>query len=396
MRHLIFIILSFVLTVPISSCKGQTYNSITPAAERTEVYLSLLEGKNVGVVANHTSLVDGVHLVDTLLSMGVDVKRIFSPEHGFRGDRDPGEYVKDYTDQKTKLPVISLYGKNKKPELSDLDGLDLIVFDLQDVGVRFYTYISTMHYVMEACAETRTSMIIFDRPNPNGFYMDGPVLDSQHTSFVGVHPIPLVHGMTIAELAQMINQEGWLKGGVRCDLNWVKCAHYTHDSLYQLPVKPSPNLPNMRSVYLYPSLGLFEGTMINVGRGTDFPFQVFGHPNLEGGNIHYQPRSIPGASTHPKHKGKLCHGYDLRNFPLDSIIDSPGIRLQWLTLTYQQFSSEESFFSPFFSYLAGTDELKKAIKEERSISDIKKSWQEDLDAFARIREQYLLYPDFTK
>jgi len=372
-----------------------TRHNIQTGAQRTREYIPMLAEKKVGVVANHTSLVNGVHLVDTLLAENIEVTKIFSPEHGFRGDKDAGAYVSNYKDKKTGLPVISLYGKRKKPKTEDLTGLDIVVFDIQDVGVRFYTYISTMHYVMEACAETGTPLLVLDRPNPNGFYIDGPVLDTMHQSFVGMHPIPLVHGMTIAELARMINTEGWLSNANRCDLKWVKCANYTHDSLYQLPVKPSPNLPNMRSVYLYPSLGLFEGTIINVGRGTLFPFQVFGHPSLEK-SFSYTPRPIKGASSNPKHKGQKCYGVDLREIPMDTLTDAAGVHLNWLKLAYEELGTPEDFFLPFFNYLSGSTKLQKALEAGASPAEIKKSWQKELDQFARKREKYLLYEDFSK
>jgi len=377
-------------------CQQQKRTQIKPGAERMEVYLHSLEGKSLGVVANHTSLVDDVHLVDTLISRGMNVKKIFSPEHGFRGDRDAGEYVSTYTDERTGLPVISLYGKRKKPKPEDLDDLDAVIFDIQDVGVRFYTYISTLHYVMETCAKTGTELIVFDRPNPNGFYIDGPVLKKKQQSFVGIHPIPIVHGMTVAELARMINREGWLKDEVRCELDWVKCDNYTHDSLYELPVKPSPNLPNMRSVYLYPSLGLFEGTIMNVGRGTNFPFQVYGHPKLSEGDFSYIPRSIEGASKSPKHEGEVCRGVDLREISMDSVLNEPGINLNWIKSAYNSVDNAEDFFLPFFNNLAGDTRLQKLLEREASISEIKESWQKDLDQFARKRKKYLLYKDFTE
>ncbi|MFO8014127.1 MAG: DUF1343 domain-containing protein [Phycisphaerae bacterium] len=269
------------------------------------------------------------------------------------------------------------------------------VFDVQDVGVRFYTYISTMHYVMEACAETGTDFMVLDRPNPNGFYIDGPVLDTQYRSFVGMHPIPIVYGMTMAELGRMINEQGWLKNGIQCNYRWIACKNYTHDSLYELPVKPSPNLPNMRSVYLYPSLCLFEGTVMNVGRGTPFPFQVFGHPELKHAEMTYTPRSIPGASNSPKFKDQLCHGIDLRDFPIDSLVHDPGIRLHWLKFAYRNVP-ENGFFTPYFNKLTGNGELILQLKNGESEKQIYDSWQERLDEFRNIRKQYLIYEDFTK
>ncbi len=383
------------LIIVYCGCIGQYSENvrITPAAERTGQYLPLLKDKKVAVVANHTSRIKDVHLIDTLIARGVQIIKIFSPEHGFRGDKDPGELVDSYIDGKTGLPVISLYGSSKKPRQEDLAGIDVVLFDIQDVGVRFYTYISTMHYVMEACAESDIQLMVLDRPNPNGFYVDGPVLDTQYRSFVGLHPVPLVHGMTIAEMARMINKEGWLENGMQCNLEWIKCANYTHDSLYTLPVKPSPNLPNMRSVYLYPSLGLFEGTLVNVGRGTDFPFQVFGHPGMTTDFV-YTPESREGASKSPKHKNIKCNGVDLRDYPLDSIFSMPGLRLKWLRFAYQDLDEPENFFLPFFTNLTGNEKLQKKLEEGESIQAIQESWEEELEEYRNIRKKYLLYEDF--
>jgi uncharacterized protein YbbC (DUF1343 family) len=383
-----------VLFISMCSCTSKKdVRRIIPGAERTGLYFHQLKNKNVAVVANHSSLVKSVHLVDTLLAEGISIKRIFSPEHGFRGLGDAGEIIHSHWDEKTGLAVISLYGIRKKPNPEHLKDVDVVVFDLQDVGVRFYTYISTMHYIMEACAETRTRFIVLDRPNPNGFYIDGPVLDLQYRSFVGMHPIPVVYGMTVAELARMINSEGWLKDGIRCDFQWISCLNYTHDSLFQLPVRPSPNLPNMKSVYLYPTLGMFEGTVMQVGRGTGFPFQVFGHPQLANSEIEYIPRSMEGSSQNPKYKDQLCRGIDLRDYPLDSIIDNPGIRLEWLRFAYLN-TSVDRFFLPFFNNLSGTGILKEQLMQGESVSSIRESWQRELDEFKKIRKKYLIYKDF--
>jgi len=395
MRHLLGILL--IMTLGLASCMSQqsAQDDILPAASRTRLYMPRLQGQQVAVVANHTALVDGVHLVDTLLSRGIRVTKIFSPEHGFRGEGEAGELIGDDTDSTTGLPVISLYGSNKKPELKELEDVDVVVFDIQDVGVRFYTYISTMHYVMEACAETGTRFLVLDRPNPNGFYVDGPVLDPDYRSFVGMHPIPLVHGMTIAEMGRMINNEGWLGDGLRCDYQWIACKNYTHDSLYQLPVPPSPNLPNMRSIYLYPSLGLMEGTVVNVGRGTQWPFQVYGHPDMQDAEFTYRPQSIEGVSTNPKFKGRICSGIDLRNYPLDSLLEHPRLRLHWVRHAMNHVP-EEDFFLPFFNNLAGNEELMRQLKQEVPTPEIRKSWEDGLEAFMKMREQYLIYEDFTK
>jgi uncharacterized protein YbbC (DUF1343 family) len=394
MKHIINFLL--VISIGLISCLSQepSEETITPGAERTSAYIPKLKKKNIAVVANHTSLVDSVHLVDTLRSMGIRVIRIFSPEHGFRGTGAAGETMKNYTDEKTGLPVISLYGESKKPRPDDLKDIDVVVFDIQDVGVRFYTYISTMHYVMEACAETGTDFLVLDRPNPNGFYIDGPILDTQYRSFVGMHRIPIVYGMTIAELGRMINQEGWLKNGIRCNYQWIACDHYTHDSLYHLPVKPSPNLSNMRSIYLYPSLCLFEGTIVSVGRGTEFPFEVFGHPDLKNSEIQFTPKPIPGASNNPKFKNQICRGIDLRDYPVDSLIQNPGLRLKWLRFAYQNIPADD-FFNDYFTSLAGNEKLMKMLKQGMTELQIRNSWQEDLSVFKEKRKKYLIYVDFA-
>lgn len=395
MRQILGIALLVMLGM--ASCVSQqsAKKEILPAARRTDLYLPKLQDQRVAIVANHTARVNGVHLIDTMLSRGVDIKKILSPEHGFRGKEEAGEHISNYRDSATGLPVISLYGSRKKPKLSQLEDVDWVVFDIQDVGVRFYTYISTMHYVMEACAETGTRFLVLDRPNPNGFYVDGPVLDTQHQSFVGMHPIPVVHGMTIAELGRMINDQGWLKNGIRCDYQWVACKNYTHDSLYRLPVDPSPNLPDMRSIYLYPSLGLLEGTVYNVGRGTETPFQVFGHPGMKGGEITYIPRAIEGASTSPKYKGQVCQGIDLRKYPLDSLTRHPRLRLQWIRAAMDGLP-EGDFFVPFFNYLSGTVHLMEQLEQGVPIREIRESWQPKLEEYMQKRKQYLIYEDFTR
>jgi len=333
-------------------------------------------------------------LVDSLLSLGIDIEKIFSPEHGFRGKADAGEHVNNYIDKKTSLPVISLYGSSKKPNLADLDGVDVVIFDLQDVGVRFYTYISTMHYVMEACAEKNVELLILDRPNPNGFYVDGPILDTAFSSFVGMHPVPIVHGMTIAEYAQMINGEGWLGNSLQCKLSFIPCANYTHDSLYQLPVNPSPNLQNMLSIYLYPSLGFFEGTSLSVGRGTVFPFQVFGGPDLQNAEFTFTPRSINGASKYPKHENEICYGVDLRDIDIKQLITNKRINLEWLLFGYENVNNQKDFFNTFFYNIAGNRSLKENIIEGTSAEEIRVSWQSDLHEFKSIRNKYLIYKDF--
>ncbi len=390
-------LLLFLLLL-LSSCTGESSEQdcikILTGAEQTEKYLPLLLNKNIAIVANHSTIIKDSHLVDSLLSLGVDVKKIFSPEHGFRGDAEAGEFVKNYKDEKTGLPIISLYGSSKKPGLNDLNSIDIVVFDLQDVGIRHYTYISTMHYVMEACAEAGVELLILDRPNPNGFYVDGPILDTIFQSFIGMHPVPIVHGMTIAEYAQMINGEGWLKNRMKCRSNYIPCENYTHDSLYMLPVKPSPNLQNMLSVYLYPSLGFFEGTSLSAGRGTEFPFQVFGGPNLKNLEFTFTPRSINGVCKYPKHENQKCYGLDLRNINIEDLLAQKKINLEWILFGYKNMESQKDFFNPFFYNITGNKELKEQIVQGKSAEEIRESWQSDLERFKEIRRKYLIYKDF--
>lgn len=360
-----------------------------------ELYLSLLKGKSVAIIANHTSMIKNTHLVDSLLVLGVDVVKIFSPEHGFRGSADAGEHIKNYKDKKTGLPIISLYGKNHKPKSSDLKGIDIMIFDIQDVGIRFYTYVSTMHYAMEACAENKVQFLILDRPNPNGFYVAGPVLHKKFKSFVGLHPVSIVHGMTMAEYARMINGQGWLKNSVKCELLHILCEGYSHKDYYELPVKPSPNLPDMASVYLYPSLALFEGTVVSVGRGTDKPFQIIGHPNLQNAKFTFTPHSVQGA-TNPPYNGIKCYGYNLSVFGKIIIRSYENIYLYWLTGTYKDTPEKKSFFlkNGFFDLLSGSATLRQQIVDGVDEEEIQKSWEKDLQKFKKIRKGYLLYPDF--
>jgi uncharacterized protein YbbC (DUF1343 family) len=369
-------------------------DQIITGAQRTEVYMPLLKNKRVALVANHTSLIGNTNLVDSLLALKIKVVKIFCPEHGFRGKADAGEYLENYKDEKTGLPVISLYKKRTKPLPSDLAGVNVVIFDLQDVGVRFYTYISTMHYMMEACAENGVEFMVLDRPNPNGFYVDGPVLDIKYRSFVGLHAVPLVHGMTIAEYATMVNGEGWLKNNVKCKLSYVTCLNYDHSKRYSLPVNPSPNLQEMKSVYLYPSLGLFEGTVMSVGRGTDYPFLVLGNPSLLNSGFSFVPRSIQGASGNPLLKGEKCYGYDLRNYNSDSMIQTKTIDLSWLILAFKNYGGTVDFFNSYFNYLAGNRDLKRQIREGLDPAEIRKTWQPKLQEFKMIRKKYLLYEDF--
>ncbi|RYD80615.1 MAG: DUF1343 domain-containing protein [Sphingobacteriales bacterium] len=366
---------------------------IKTGAEQTDKYLPFLAKKRVGLIVNQTSVVENTHLLDTLLALKVDVRKVFAPEHGFRGDFSAGATVKDAKDIKTGLPIISLYGKNKKPSKEMLADIDVLIFDIQDVGVRFYTYISTMHYAMEACAEQKKTLLILDRPNPNGFYIDGPVLEKQFNSFVGMHPIPLVHGLTVGELAQMINGEKWLAGGKKCNVKIIPVQNYSHDMKYKLPVAPSPNLPTMEAIYLYPSLGLFEGTDVSVGRGTDYPFEVIGKPDFIAGNYDFTPKSIPGKAEDPPHKNQLCNGFRLSDFADDHIILSKQIYLYWLEGFYKAAPKKDSFFTPFFDKLAGTDKLRKAFEQGKTPDQIHESWKTDLANYKKMRAKYLLYKD---
>jgi uncharacterized protein YbbC (DUF1343 family) len=371
----------------------KTINDLKVGADCTSEYLPLLKGKSIAVVANQSSLIKKTHLVDSLISLGVTVKKVFCPEHGFRGLVDAGEKVATEKDAKTGLNIISLYGKNKKPAATDLADVDVVIFDIQDVGVRFYTYLSTMHYVMEACAEKGKQVIVLDRPNPNGYYIDGPVLETAYTSFLGLHPVPIVYGMTIGEYAEMINGEAWLKAGVKCNLKVIKINGYSHKDLFELPVRPSPNLPNMSSVYLYPSLGLFEGTVISVGRGTDLPFQVIGSPALTKANYTFTPQPKPGA-LEPKYKGQVCQGHNLSEFGAEYMKDTKKIYLFWLIGTYTNTPDKAKFFDENFNFHAGNATLQKQIKDGISEDAIRKSWEPGIAKFKVIRKKYLLYSDF--
>ncbi|MDB4835000.1 DUF1343 domain-containing protein [Cyclobacteriaceae bacterium] len=363
---------------------------IKVGAEQTKEYLPILKNKNIALVVNQTSTIGTTHLVDTLLSSGIAIQKVFAPEHGFRGKADAGQHVSNQTDQKTGLPIISLYGKNKKPSAEQLKGIQLVVFDIQDVGARFYTYISTMHYVMEACAENNIPVLILDRPNPNGHYVAGPVLDLKFKSFVGMHPIPIVHGLTIGELAQMINKEGWLKNNIKCELTIVKCQNYNHKTPYSLPIKPSPNLPNEQAIKLYPSLCLFEATEVSIGRGTTKPFQLVGSPTgVKTSDFTFTPKSMTGA-TNPKHKNVLCHGFDLSKNKSDSL------SFKYLLVFYHNSANKEKFFTQpsFFNKLAGTDTLIQQIKAGKTWEEIKNSWEPQLQEYLTLRKKYLLYQDF--
>lgn len=366
-------------------------------AEQTDFYFPLLENLRVGVVGNQSTLVGDVHLVDTLMASGINVVKVFSPEHGFRGTADAGEKVATERDEKTGLEIVSLYGKNRKPSPAQLADLDVLIFDIQDVGVRFYTYISTLHYVMEAAAENGKKVIVLDRPNPNGHYVDGPVLKDGYSSFVGMHPVPVVHGMTVGEYAQMINGEKWLTGQKQCDLQVVSCVGWTHADFYKLPIAPSPNLPNMTAVYLYPSLCFFEGTVVSIGRGTDYPFQVIGHPDYTVQDstqevFQFVPAPNVGAKS-PKLQGKTCFGVDLHETDVRTLRDQKQLDLSYLLAYYQNLKLKESYFlsNNFIDLLAGTSDLRKQILAGTNLETIRESWAVDLEAYKQMRSKYLLY-----
>ena len=364
--------------------------SVLPGANQQQSYLSKLCGKNIAVVAHQSSLLthlkEDKHLVDFLLEKNIQIQSNFAPEHGFRGTADAGEKVKNQQDSKTGLPIISLYGENRKPTTKQLDGIEIVVFDLQDVGVRFYTYLSTLHYVMEACAENNIPLIVLDRPNPNLHYVDGPVLEKAFTSFIGMHPVPIVYGMTIGEYAQMINGEGWLKNNIRCDLSIVPIKNYNRKTTYMLPIRPSPNLPNSQSIALYPSLCLLEPTVISVGRGTDYQFQVYGHSQFPESHFKFTPAPNFG-SKNPKQNGILCYGEDLTR-----ISKPQHLELKWLIDAYQKYPKPETFFLKGFNHIAGNASLKEQITQGINEMEIKKSWIPKLEVFKKLRKKYLIYP----
>ncbi|MBK8817993.1 MAG: DUF1343 domain-containing protein [Saprospiraceae bacterium] len=365
---------------------------IVPGAERLPQYYDLIKNKRVGLVVNQTSIVRGVHLVDSLIKAGIDIQLVFAPEHGFRGDADAGEKIKDEKDSKTGISIVSLYGNKKKPSVKELENIDLILFDIQDVGVRFYTYISTLHYVMEACAENDKPLVVLDRPNPNAHYIDGPVLKKEFSSFIGLHPIPVVYGMTIGEYAKMINGEKWLSNGVQCELTVIENKNYSHDSFYELPVRPSPNLPNARSVLLYPSLCFFEGTEVSVGRGTETQFQVFGHPSITS-SYFFVPMPNHGAKS-PLHQGEKCYGTDLTTKTIEELLNEKKLNLSYLIEMYSKINKTgKPFFleNLFFDKLAGTDSLRKMLMVKTTEKEIRASWKNELENFKKLRLKYLLY-----
>ncbi len=373
------------------SCSGDSVEKkIICGADRTEEYIDQLEGKRVGIIANHTSMIASVHLVDSLLARGIDIEKIFSPEHGFRGRADAGAHIADGIDKATGIRVVSLYGNNRKPLPEQFEDLDILLFDIQDVGARFYTYISTLEYVMETAAEVGLPLIVLDRPNPNGHYVDGPILDTAFRSFVGMQAVPVVHGMTVGEYATMLLGENWLSSGLQCELKVIECLNYDHSKQYYLPLAPSPNLPNQNSVLLYPSICFFEGTVFSCGRGTKIPFQVYGHPDYLNKNFEFTPMPGKGAAK-PKLNGKLCYGVDLSKAIESGVVPGSSIELDWLLDAYNNFPEKEKFFNSYFNTLAGTDRLKQQIIDGLSAEEIRLSWQEGLDDFKAIRKKYLLY-----
>lgn len=375
-----------------TKCDTPASGEIIVGAACTSEYVPLLKGKKVALLSNHTGVVGDKHVLDIMLEKGVDVTTIFSPEHGFRGNADAGEHVKSSVDEKTGIPIASLYdGNSKKPAKKVMDGFDVLVVDIQDVGLRFYTYYVTMINLMNAAIEYDKEVVVFDRPNPNGMYVDGPILDMKYKSGVGALPIPVVHGLTMGEIANMANGEGWLENGKEVKLTVIKCKNYTHQSRYVLPVAPSPNLPNMHSIYLYPSTCYFEATPVSLGRGTDKPFQVYGHPNMKGYDFSFTPRSIPGAKNPPQ-LDRECYGRDLTQIPDDEII-AKGINLEYVIDAYRNLNLDDHFFRSFFELLIGNGKVRKMIKEGKSADEIKATWSEDVARFKEQRRPYLLYAE---
>lgn len=403
------IIYFFILLLISNSCSAQPDHSkkksaeakgIITGADQPEAYLPYLKGKNVGMLVNPTSIIGKTSLVDSLVKLNIHIIRIFGPEHGFRGDASAGSEVNDTIDSNTGIPVISLYGKKTRPSKDDLRGIDIMIFDIQDVGVRFYTYINMLKYIMETCAENNIELMILDRPNPNGFYVDGPVLDMKLKSGIGIFPIPILHGMTIAEFARMINGEGWLSGGLKCNLRIIKLKNYNHDLPYQVPVPPSPNLNTQQSILLYPSLCLFEGTVISQGRGTRFPFTVLGNPLLKDKySFSFIPVSMKGMSETPLFQDQICYGLDLRKYDTNQFRNTKQLNLNWLKEIYQAYPHKEKFFDftqskqmGNFDKLSGSTSLKEQIIAGKSEAEIRKSWEPELGLYKEMRKKYLLYP----
>ncbi len=395
-KNTILIGLTFSFLLLFSTLKSQVtikdYTTVTIGAQQFENYLPNLKNKRVAIVTNITGVIGTITIVDTLLALNINVKKIFGPEHGFRSNTEAGDKVQSDVDKKTGLPIISLYGANKKPTKEQLADVDVLIYDIQDIGVRFYTYISTMCYAMEACAESGKEFIVLDRPNPNGFYIDGPVLKPEFKSFLGLHPVPIVYGMTCGEYAQMANAEGWLKNKVKCKLLVIPLRNYDRKAAYNLPVKPSPNIPNTAAILLYPSLGLFEGTIISLGRGTQMPFQVIGHPNYSDTNFSFIP--LPSAlSKEPKYVNKKCFGLYLKES--NYLKQHPKrINLEWLQQMFSNLKRDD-FFDKNFNFHIGNVDLQQQIKTGANTTNIQKSWQPDIEKFKKIRKKYLLYKDFN-
>ena len=386
---MIRILFTALILFPLLSCQSQEQvSTLKLGAERTESYLQILEGKRVALVVNQTSTIGNTHLVDSLYNLGVNITKVMAPEHGFRGEAPDGEKIDDSKDSRTGIPIVSIYGKTKKPSSEMLKDVDILIFDIQDVGVRFYTFISTMHYVMEAAAENNKQVIILDRPNPNGMYVDGPVKEDDINSFVAMHPIPIVHGLTVGELAGMINGEGWLKDGIRCKVTVIPMLGWNHNSRYSLPIKPSPNLPTDNAITLYPTLGLFEGTVVSVGRGTDFPFEAIGHPDFSKGDFSFTPTPNQG-SKYPPMEGKLCKGKYFGNETA-----KPGLSLKYLLEYHEDLKDDTTFFRPYIDLLSGTKDFRKQVEAGQTEAEIKASWQPRLDQYKAMRKRYLLYKDF--
>lgn len=384
-------IFSVLVSLSLLACiaaNGQVKPRLQVGAEQIHIYVPQLKDKRVAVFANNTAALGRVHLVDILVSTKVNVVKILTPEHGFRGDVPDGDEVNNSVDEKTGIPIVSIYGdKNKKPTPAHLANVDVVLFDIQDVGTRFYTYISSLHYLMEACAENKKKVIVLDRPNPNGF-IDGPILEAENKSFVGMHPIPISHGLTIGELAKMINGEGWLEGGKKCELDVIPLLNYKHSDSISLPIKPSPNLPNDHAVRMYPSICLFEGTALSLGRGTQNPFEMIGHPDLKDQPFEFTPVSIPTMSGKPKLENQLCHGLDLRN-----VKPERRIVLKYLIDMYNQFPDKEKFFIPYIDKLSGTKQFKEQIKQGMTEDEIRATWAPGLEKYKEMRKKYVMYPD---
>ena len=388
MKKILFIVILAFITL---HCQAKQSRVIV-GAEQTNDYLPILKNKRIAVFSNHTGMVGNKHLLDVLLENKINVVAIFSPEHGFRGNADAGGHVSSSVDQKTGVPILSLYdGQLGKPSEDSMHKFDLLIVDIQDVGLRFYTYYASMVRLMDACAEYNRKMLILDRPNPNGHYVDGPILDMKYKSGVGWLPIPVVHGMTLGELALMVNGERWLPASRICDVTVIKCKNYTHQTMYQLPIPPSPNLPNMKAVYLYPSICYFEATPVSLGRGTQLPFQVYGHPNMTGYNYSFTPQSTSGAKNPPQ-LGRLCHGVNLSALSEEEI-RKKGVDLSYLIDAYRNLNMDDYFFRPFFERLIGTDYVRKMIEQGKDADEIKAMWKEDVEKFKVQRRPYLLYEE---